>query len=289
MPTHTARTDIGGFKAAWAEPNGPRDDSNSAVPADDVPPIRTARLELVSMTVPFLEALGRGDVEASLGRDRCGGPALAARAARALRPVPARDAPGEPLRPAVARARPRPDGGGRHAPGDRHGRLPCSARRGGSRGDRLPGRSRLSAAGLRARSRARDVRLGGGPWRPPLRRLDLARQQGVAVPRRQARLPSESASRSTTSTASSTCSRPPGLREATEDRPPRVRGAAPPAAPCPAQLETAGDARQGVVDSEVDAGDDEVRLGGVAVEQSGSSERIRQARSRPRSTRVTCP
>lgn len=30
---------------------------------DDVPPIRTERLELVSMSVPFLEALGRGDVE----------------------------------------------------------------------------------------------------------------------------------------------------------------------------------------------------------------------------------
>jgi len=30
---------------------------------DDVPPIRTERLELVSMSVPFLEALGRRDVE----------------------------------------------------------------------------------------------------------------------------------------------------------------------------------------------------------------------------------
>ena len=36
---------------------------NSAVQPDDVPPIKTARLELVSMTVPFLEALGHGDVE----------------------------------------------------------------------------------------------------------------------------------------------------------------------------------------------------------------------------------
>ena len=34
-------------------------------PDDDVPSIRTARLELVSMTVPFLEALGRGDAEAA--------------------------------------------------------------------------------------------------------------------------------------------------------------------------------------------------------------------------------
>ena len=32
---------------------------------EDVPPIRTERLELVSMSVPFLEALGRGDVEAA--------------------------------------------------------------------------------------------------------------------------------------------------------------------------------------------------------------------------------
>ena len=31
----------------------------------DVPPIQTARLELVSMTVPFLEALGHGDIEAA--------------------------------------------------------------------------------------------------------------------------------------------------------------------------------------------------------------------------------
>jgi RimJ/RimL family protein N-acetyltransferase len=35
------------------------------VPADDVPPIRTERLELVSMSVPFLEALSRGDVAAA--------------------------------------------------------------------------------------------------------------------------------------------------------------------------------------------------------------------------------
>jgi RimJ/RimL family protein N-acetyltransferase len=35
------------------------------VPADDVPPIHTERLELVSMTVPFLEALGRADVGAA--------------------------------------------------------------------------------------------------------------------------------------------------------------------------------------------------------------------------------
>jgi RimJ/RimL family protein N-acetyltransferase len=33
--------------------------------AGDVPPIRTERLELVSMSVPFMEALGRGDVEAA--------------------------------------------------------------------------------------------------------------------------------------------------------------------------------------------------------------------------------
>ena len=32
---------------------------------EDVPPIRTERLELVSMSVPFLEALGRRDVEAA--------------------------------------------------------------------------------------------------------------------------------------------------------------------------------------------------------------------------------
>ena len=35
------------------------------VPTDDVPPIRTERLELVSMSVPFLEALGRRDVQAA--------------------------------------------------------------------------------------------------------------------------------------------------------------------------------------------------------------------------------
>ena len=34
---------------------------------DDVPPIRTERLELVSMSVPFLEALARRDVEAATG------------------------------------------------------------------------------------------------------------------------------------------------------------------------------------------------------------------------------
>jgi RimJ/RimL family protein N-acetyltransferase len=33
--------------------------------SDDVPSIRTERLELVSMTVPFMEALGRGDVDAA--------------------------------------------------------------------------------------------------------------------------------------------------------------------------------------------------------------------------------
>jgi [ribosomal protein S5]-alanine N-acetyltransferase len=33
--------------------------------ADDVPSIRTARLELVSMTVPFLEALAHGEVAAA--------------------------------------------------------------------------------------------------------------------------------------------------------------------------------------------------------------------------------
>jgi RimJ/RimL family protein N-acetyltransferase len=35
------------------------------VPTDDVPPIRTERLELVSMSVPFMEALGHGDVAAA--------------------------------------------------------------------------------------------------------------------------------------------------------------------------------------------------------------------------------
>ena len=35
-----------------------------AVSTDDVPPIRTERLELVSMSVAFLEALGRDDVAA---------------------------------------------------------------------------------------------------------------------------------------------------------------------------------------------------------------------------------
>lgn len=32
---------------------------------DEIPPIRTERLELVSMTVPFMEALARGDVAAA--------------------------------------------------------------------------------------------------------------------------------------------------------------------------------------------------------------------------------
>jgi RimJ/RimL family protein N-acetyltransferase len=35
------------------------------VPTDDVPPILTERLELVSMSVPFLEALSRADVAAA--------------------------------------------------------------------------------------------------------------------------------------------------------------------------------------------------------------------------------
>jgi RimJ/RimL family protein N-acetyltransferase len=44
------------------------------VPADDVPSIRTARLELVSMTVPFLEALGRGDGAAAAAEIDAAGP-----------------------------------------------------------------------------------------------------------------------------------------------------------------------------------------------------------------------
>jgi len=38
---------------------------SDATPADEVPSIRTARLELVSMSVPFLEALAGRDVEAA--------------------------------------------------------------------------------------------------------------------------------------------------------------------------------------------------------------------------------
>ena len=105
----------------------------AAVPPDDVPAIATKRLELVSMTVPFLEAAGVGDVEAARargGRDRAG---VAAGTARAVRPVPARDAAGEPRRrPWLGRALVLTEAGGVrrvigtvgfHAPPDEAGRL----------------------------------------------------------------------------------------------------------------------------------------------------------------------
>ena len=159
-----------------------------------VPPIPTARFELVSMSLRVhASSCSPATSRAPRSRDRRHRPARPARPARRLPPVPDRRPHDRPGRAAVARPRDRPDRGGRHARIDRlvSASTPRPDPTDGSRS--AIASSRVPPPGRRQRGRPRALRLGRQrARRRPLPGVHLARQRRVAGDRRAARLPRRS-------------------------------------------------------------------------------------------------